>query len=324
MSTSTRDKLLQGLAKRDKSMLADPHLSRIGNSVRKTSSVVSREKIFEIPVKLIKENPFQYREEESLNNSELKSLAESIEQHGLRSPIQLRKDGDNYLLVAGWRRLTAIKRFLTNIENVKATVDSQMNDKTHRMLTIIENEQREDFTAFEKARAYNDMQKMDGFTLEQIAETVGSSKTRISRILKLITLPESIQSQLREGILKGVSAGHLDELVNGYKKREKKGVDHKDISQWISEVTTAVLDGETTIEHIRESNREIIKSDKPSKKQLKRYVIKGEGWNKFEVSTKNKVTLEFKLPENYEYNNSEKIIQYLQEQLQKQLENQSE
>ncbi len=63
MSNSTRDKLMQGLAKRDKSMLSDPHLNRIGNSVRKTSSVVSREKIFEIHVKQIKENSYQYRDE---------------------------------------------------------------------------------------------------------------------------------------------------------------------------------------------------------------------------------------------------------------------
>jgi len=315
---------MQGLAKRDKSMLADPHLNRIGNSVRKTSSVVSREKIFEIPVKQIKENPFQYRDEESLNNSELKSLAESIAEHGLRSPIQLRKEGDQYLLVAGWRRLTAIKRYLTDMENVKATVDSQMNDKEHRMLTIIENEQREDFTAFEKARAYTDMQNIDELTLDQIAETVGSSKTRISRILKLLTLPESIQAQLREGVLKGISAGHLDELVSGYMKRNKQGMDQQDISQWIAEIIIAILAGEITIEHIRESNREITRAKNPRKKPLKRYVIKGEGWNKFEVSTRNKVTLEFKLPEEYEYNNSEQVMLYLQEQLQEQLKKQLE
>lgn len=323
MSNSTRAKLMAGLAKRDKSMLADPHLNRIGNSVRKTSSVVSREKIFEIPLSQIEDNPFQYRDESSLNNSELESLASSIKEHGLRSPIQLRKVGEKYQLVAGWRRLTSIKRYLPEMTSVNATVDNTMDDRTHRMLTIIENEQREDFTAFEKAKAYDDMKSMDGFTLDEIAKTVGSSKTRISRTLKLLSLPESMKEFLRDSLLKGLSQGHLDELVAGYTKREKIGDSEREITPWIKELVASILSGEMTIAHLRENNKEIVKAKKDRKKPLKRWKIDGGSWNKFEVSTRNKVTIEFKLPEDIEYNDSESIKEYIRKQLEIQTEKSS-
>ncbi len=315
MSTN-REKLMAGLAKRDRSMLADPHLDRIGSTVRKTGSVVSREKIFEIPVDQIKDNPFQYRDESSLNSSELESLAQSIKEHGLRSPIQLRREGDEYVLVAGWRRLTAIKRYLPDMTVVKATVDSEMDDRTHRLLTIIENEQREDFTAFEKAKAYADMQKLDGFTLDQIAQVVGSSKTRISRILKLLTLPEEICVILREAILQGLSHGHLDEITAGCKKRETLGETPQEILHWATSTVSAVLAGEMTIEHIRNVHREPVKQ-KPvdAKKPIKKWKIEGSAWNRFEVSTRNKVTLEFKLPEDIQFNDSEKIIEFIRTKL---------
>lgn len=317
--SNMRAKLMEGLKKRESSMLADPHLDRIGNSVRKSKTPTSKEKIYELPVEQIKENPFQYRTEESLESSELKSLAKSIAEHGLRTPIQVRQNGDDYFLVAGWRRLTAIKRFLKSMKTVKATVDSNMDDKTHRLLTVLENEQREDFTLFEKANAYNDMKSIDNLTLDEIAEVVGSSKTRISRILKLLILPQAVSTFLRKALLQGLSNGHLDELVGGYKKRIDLGHNEEESLQWIEQMVHCILNENYTIADLREENKEPQKAEervlKKDKKPLKKWNIAGEKWKKFEVSTRNKVTLEFKLPEDIQYNDSEKIISYIRENL---------
>lgn len=315
MSDKMREKLMAGLAKRDKSMLADPHLNNLGNTVRKTGSVVSREKIFELPVDQINDNPFQYRDETSLNNSELESLAKSIQEHGLRSPIQVRRKGEEYILVAGWRRLTAIRRFLPDLKNVKATIDSTMDDRTHRMLTIIENEQREDFTAFEKARAYADMKSIDNLTLEEIATIVGSSVTRISRILKLLTLPEEIAQVLRKAILDGLSLGHLDELAAGYKKRETLGETPQVLKAWIEDLVQRILSGELTIADLRETNKQISNGSKLSVIKEKPWKIKGGSWSKFEVNEKQQVTLQFKLPESIEKHNTDQLVDYIKNQL---------
>lgn len=311
---------MEGLKKRESSMLADPHLDRIGNSVRKSKTPTSKEKIYEIPVEAIQENPFQYRTEESLEGSELKSLAKSIAEHGLRTPIQLRQKGSEYFLVAGWRRLTAIKRYIKSMKTVKATVDTDMDDKTHRLLTVLENEQREDFTVFEKASAYNDMKKIDKLTLDEIAEVVGSSKSRISRVLKLLILPDTISKLLREALLKGLSNGHLDELVTGYKKRIDAGHSVDETTQWIAQMISLILSDNYTIADLREENRGDIQPQTAmpkslQKKPLKKWSIQGGAWKKFEVSTRNKVTLEFKLPEDIQYNDSNKIITYIKEKL---------
>lgn len=321
--SNMRAKLMEGLKKRESSMLADPHLDRIGNSVRKSKTPTSKEKIYEVPVEAIKENPFQYRTEESLESSELKSLAKSIAEHGLRTPIQLRHTDGEYYLVAGWRRLTAIKRYIKSMKTVKATVDNEMDDKTHRLLTVLENEQREDFTLFEKATAYSDMKKIDNLTLDEIAEVVGSSKSRISRILKLLILPEQVSRFLRSSILKGLSNGHLDELVAGYKKRMDAGFSEENAFEWISSMVALILEENYTIADLREENRGELKESHPKnnssipreKKPVKKWNIDGKQWKKFEVSTRNRVTLEFKLPEHIQYNDSEEIISYIQNQL---------
>lgn len=318
--SNMRAKLMEGLKKRESSMLADPHLDRIGNSVRKSKTPTSKEKIYELSVEAIKENPFQYRTVESLESSELKSLAKSIAEHGLRTPIQVRQKDGEYFLVAGWRRLTAIKRFIKSMKTVKATIDTSMDDKTHRLLTVLENEQREDFTLFEKAAAYNDMKKIDQLTLDEIAEVVGSSKSRISRILKLLILPEAVSTFLRKAILDGLSNGHLDELVGGYKKRIDAGISEEHALAWITQMVTLITHENYTIADLREENRGELKPVEPTKqrnnkKPLKKWNINGGEWKKFEVSTRNKVTLEFKLPEDIQYNDSEKIISYIREQL---------
>ena len=144
--------------------LLDPHMKSLSSAIRKSQSPISKEKIYDIPINEIEPNPFQYRKEESLNQSELESLANSIAKQGQRTPIQLRRKGDKLILVAGWRRLTAIKRYIKSMVTVKATIDEEMDDSTHRLLTIIENEQREDFSIFERAQAYKDLIDKDGYS----------------------------------------------------------------------------------------------------------------------------------------------------------------
>ena len=127
---------MSGLQKRDSSIMMDPHLASLGTAIRKSQNQVSRDKIYEIPVDDIVLNPFQYRTEESLDHSELESLSRSIAQHGLRTPIQLRRKDEKLILVAGWRRLTAIRRFLKSMKTVKATIDEEMSDSEHRLITL--------------------------------------------------------------------------------------------------------------------------------------------------------------------------------------------
>lgn len=318
MSENIREKLLAGLQKRDSSILVDPHMKSLGSAIRQSQSPISKEKIYDIPILEIEPNPFQYRKEESLNKSELESLANSIAKQGQRTPIQLRRAGDKLILVAGWRRLTAIKRYIKSMTTVKATITEEMDDATHRLLTIIENEQREDFSVFERAQAYKDLIDKDGYTQQQIGELVGASKSRISRSLKILSLPESILQELIAAQYKGLSEGHIDELVTGFTKRQNSG---QDAVQWVLEILNQIISNNLSIEDIRNENRNFVDQKQnegkktTEKKPIKKWIIEGNAWNRFEVSTRNKVTLEFKLPEDIQFNETHKIIKYIKTHL---------
>ncbi|NLG16247.1 MAG: ParB/RepB/Spo0J family partition protein [Fibrobacter sp.] len=324
MSNNTRQKLMSGLQKRDSSIIVDPQLQNLGAAIRKSQDKISKDRIFEIPIDQILDNPFQYRHEDSLDNSELESLAHSIAEHGLRTPIQLRRKDDKLYLVAGWRRLTSIRRFLKSMTSVKATIDDNMDDSVHRLITIIENEQRKDFTLFERAKAYKDLIEIDGLTQEEVAKLVGSSTSRISRMLKALELPENLLSELRSAKLKGLSDGHVDELVSGYFKRQGRGEDGE---SWLLSTLNQIMIENLSIENIRDLNRNFVKDAKDDKardkKPIKKWVIEGDLWKRFEVSTRNKVTLEFTLPEEIQYNDTNQIIRFIKSTLLKSMGNSS-
>lgn len=316
MSENTRQKLLAGLQKRDNSILTDPHMKSLSSAILKSQNPISKERIYDIPLNNIEPNPFQFRKEESLNQSELESLANSIAKQGQRTPIQLRRKGEKLILVAGWRRLSAIKRYLKSMTTIKATIDEEMDDATHRLLTIIENEQREDFNIFERAQAYKELIDKDGYTQDQIADLVGASKSRISRTIKVLCLPEGILHQFIAARYKGLSEGHIDELVAGFSKRQGSG---EEAEKWVIETLKKIMSNDFSIEDIRNENRILNQKDgnKSDKKPVKKWIIAGEAWDRFEVSTRNKVVLEFKLPEEIQFNETPKIIKYIKNQLMK-------
>lgn len=277
---------------------------------------LSKDKIYELPIKDIESNPFQYRTEENLNQSDLKNLAQSISEHGLRSPIQVRRKDGKYILVAGWRRLTAIRLYAKSIKTVKATVDEDMDDQTHKLLTIIENEQREDFTVVEKARAYNDLITNENFKQVEVAKLVGASKTRISQLLKFLILPDDLLKILNNALINGLSNGHAEEIVSGYSKRLDMQ-DEQSAKMWLIDITEKCFGENLSIENLRDINRLLgddnsaNKKKTTKKKPLKKWVMNGGPWKKFEVSTRNRVVLEFQLPEDYHYNDSKAIIDYI-------------
>jgi len=316
VSENTRQKLLAGLQKRDNSILTDPHMKSLSSAILKSQNPISKERIYDIPLNNIEPNPFQFRKEESLNQSELESLANSIAKQGQRTPIQLRRKGEKLILVAGWRRLSAIKRYLKSMTTIKATIDEEMDDATHRLLTIIENEQREDFNIFERAQAYKELIDKDGYTQDQIADLVGASKSRISRTIKVLCLPEGILHQFIAARYKGLSEGHIDELVAGFSKRQGSG---EEAEKWVIETLKKIMSNDFSIEDIRNENRILNQKDgnKSDKKPVKKWIIAGEAWDRFEVSTRNKVVLEFKLPEEIQFNETPKIIKYIKNQLMK-------
>lgn len=149
--------------------------------------------ILTLDIKDIKPNPYQPRkifDEDSLND-----LSNSIKHSGLIQPIIVRKDDNEYVLVAGERRLKACA--LAGLHTIKAIITKE--DPIE--VSLIENLQRENLKPIEEAEALSKMISEYNYTQEKLAEVVGKKKSTISEILSINKIPEDIRNNVRRAEL---------------------------------------------------------------------------------------------------------------------------
>jgi len=168
-----------------------------------TSEVVKQSS--KILISKIKPNRYQPRSH--FDPQELQLLTDSVRKEGVLMPILVRPQGDGYELIAGERRWRASQAAgLLDIPAVVRDVD----DLQALELAIIENEQRDDLTAVESARAYKRLMDEFAFTQQQVAESIGVSRVQVSNLIRLLQLPESIQLWVEE---RKLNMGHARPLV---------------------------------------------------------------------------------------------------------------
>lgn len=139
---------------------------------------------------------FQPRQE--ANPQKMEELISSIKEKGVIQPVLVRPKKEGYELIAGERRLQAAKRLgFTQLPAIIKDVD----DVEALQLSLIENIQREELNPLEEAQAYHRLIAEFGFTQEKIAQVVGKDPSSVSNTLRLLKLPEEMQSALRKGLI---------------------------------------------------------------------------------------------------------------------------
>ncbi len=151
-----------------------------------------------IPVRTIAPNPFQPRRK--FAPDDLAELALSIRANGLLQPILVRRSvsGRNYELVAGERRLRAVKQL--GWTEIPALV-RKVEDRTLLVLALVENLQREELGPLEEAEGYQMLREKFGYTQQEIADVVGKSRSAVANMLRLRALPPSVKRLVGEGDL---------------------------------------------------------------------------------------------------------------------------
>jgi ParB family transcriptional regulator, chromosome partitioning protein len=158
-----------------------------------------------LPLALIDPNPFQPRR--TFDPLELAALVQSIQQHGLIQPIVTRRMGERYQLVAGERRLRAAQE--AGLAEIPARV-IEADDQQVFELAIVENLQRTDLNAIEKARAFRDYIERFGSTQDELATRLSLDRSTVSNFIRLLELPPAIQQTVEAGKL---SQGHARALL---------------------------------------------------------------------------------------------------------------
>jgi len=160
----------------------------------------SQQTFFTVPIEQIKTNPHQPRK--SFPEETIEELAASIKQHGILQPLLVKREGHEYVLIAGERRLRAA--YKAGVQTIPVRLvsgdESELSEKS-----LIENLQREDLNPIEEAEAYQYLIQRFDYTQETIAEKVGKSRTAITNALRLLRLSQNIKNDL---VQQKISMGH--------------------------------------------------------------------------------------------------------------------
>lgn len=215
--------------------------------------VFSPDEVVQLPIEQIIPNQFQPRS--IFNEEKIKELAQTIHTHGMIQPIVVRKSADDtYELIAGERRWRAVH--VLEWKEIPAII-RDMTDTETASVALIENLQREELTVIEEANAYAQLLDMHSLTQEALAQRLGKSQSTIANKLRLLKLPEAIQTELMN---KSITERHARALMKVSDEETQ------------TKVLEAILESEL---NVRQTEEYIEKMYAPVEEKKKKTVLKG-------------------------------------------------
>ena len=197
-----------------------------------------------ISIRSIKPNPHQPRQK--FDETSLDELTASIKEKGILTPITVQKVGNQFILIAGERRLRASKK--AGLKKIPVYIIDVADDAEMIEMALIENIQRENLNPIEEAEAYIYLNNRFKLSQEKIAKSVGKKRATISNSLRLLTLPREIKESIRNGRL---SAGHgrailmmktHNSMIGLWKKIIKGKMSVRAAEDWAKEKTSKKLE----------------------------------------------------------------------------------
>lgn len=225
-----------GLGRGLDALIDTTHISTAGSS-----------SINEIPLSKIYANPDQPRH--NFDAEALEELAQSIREHGVISPITLRKESnERYMIIAGERRFRAAK--IAGLDAVPAYIRTAKDEQVMEW-ALIENIQREDLDAIEIALAYQRLMDDYQLTQERMSERVGKKRATVANYLRLLKLPAEIQLGIKE---KKIDMGHARAILGSPSAEQQLSIYKRILQNGLSvrKVEELVSAGKSTKSHKKE------------------------------------------------------------------------
>ena len=179
-----------------------------------------------LPVEFLQRGKYQPRRD--MHQEALEELAESIKSQGVMQPIVVRPVGENrYEIIAGERRWRASQ--IAGLDTIPAVI-REVPDETAIAMALIENIQREDLNPMEEALALKRLQDEFELTHQEVADTVGKSRTAVTNLLRLMNLSSEVQTLLEHGDLDMGHARCLLSLEDGKQRQIARQIVAKGLS----------------------------------------------------------------------------------------------
>jgi ParB family chromosome partitioning protein len=159
-----------------------------------------------VPLERLSPNPMQPRRD--FDETRLSELADSFKRDGIIQPLVVRREGSGYTIIAGERRFRAAR--IADLKEVPVLVMDDVDDVHMLELALVENLQREDLNPIEAAEGNHVLIEKCGLTQAQLAARIGKSRTTVTNLLRLLTLPDAIKEMVRAGKL---TEGHARAIL---------------------------------------------------------------------------------------------------------------
>lgn len=171
----------------------------------KKASPEYREGVVELDIDRVMSNKSQPRK--FFDEQKIRELAESIREHGIIQPIIVRKNGENWQIIAGERRWRASR--VAGLKKIPAII-KDFSDRELMEVSLIENIQREDLNPIEEAEAYEKLIEEYNFTQEDLGKSVGKDRSTITNALRLLKASEVVKEKL---IVGEITPGHARAIL---------------------------------------------------------------------------------------------------------------
>lgn len=175
----------------------------------------TNEEIVELPLSELRSNPYQPRK--NFDETALQELANSIKEHGVFQPIIAKKSIKGYEIIAGERRVKA--SILAGKETIP-TILRDFSDQDMMEIALLENLQRENLNALEEAIAYKKLIDELSLTQDKLAERLGKSRSHITNMLGLLSLPEEVKDMIMANKLSMSHARVLSKIEDNEKVKQ--------------------------------------------------------------------------------------------------------
>lgn len=196
---------------------------------------VGGEKVYHLALDTIDANPLQPRK--TFDDEKLKQLSDSIKEDGVLQPVVVRRKGARYELVMGERRLQAAR--LAGAASVPAVV-KDVRDADSLRLAVVENIQRENLNAVEVANAYRQLIASFGLSQSDLAQLVGRDRSSVANTLRLLNLPDEVQTMIVED---RITEGHARALLSLPTQKEQLALARRIVEQNLSVRQTEAMTG---------------------------------------------------------------------------------